>query len=362
MRFWWIIAAMVACDSGDDAKDRTLETFTDTDPDTEGDADTDVDADTDTDTDGDTDTDTEVPSDVDLDGFTTESGDCDDGNAAVFPGATERCNDIDDDCDLAVDEDAVDAVTGFTDADGDGFGDDAAPVVVCTLGAEAPVGGDCDEADPAVYPGAPDVACDARDNDCDPATFEAGSVTLDGVAQADLRTALAAAADGATISLCEGQYPLAQFELTRTVTVTGAGAPELTVLRGTNGALFHVRGGAPTFANLTLTNGSGHPRGGDTEGGAIRVDGGATVKLDGALITGNEAGYGAGVWLGVGCTLDAVDSHIVGNSGDPGGAIITEGGGIYAEQGAVVTLDGSHVDGNDAGLCGGVSLVEDGAI
>jgi hypothetical protein len=47
--------------------------------------------------------------DVDGDGFSPEGGicgtaDCNDANPAVFPGATERCNGVDDDCDAAADE------------------------------------------------------------------------------------------------------------------------------------------------------------------------------------------------------------------------------------------------------------------
>lgn len=40
-------------------------------------------------------------------GYATMSGDCDDSSASVHPGATERCNGTDDDCDGRVDEDLV---------------------------------------------------------------------------------------------------------------------------------------------------------------------------------------------------------------------------------------------------------------
>ncbi len=42
--------------------------------------------------------------DADGDGYTTCAGDCNDGNAAVHPGAAETCNGIDDDCNGVVDD------------------------------------------------------------------------------------------------------------------------------------------------------------------------------------------------------------------------------------------------------------------
>jgi cell division septation protein DedD len=80
--------------------------------------------------------------DEDEDGFSDCEGDCDDTNSAVYPGATEVCDGLDNDCDGVVDE---------IDRDGDGWS-------ACN--------GDCDDANPAVYPGAPEV-CDGLDNDCD---------------------------------------------------------------------------------------------------------------------------------------------------------------------------------------------------
>ena len=50
-------------------------------------------------------------------GFSVNSDDCDDTNAAVNPAAIEVCNLIDDDCDSLIDEDVL--VSFYLDADDD---------------------------------------------------------------------------------------------------------------------------------------------------------------------------------------------------------------------------------------------------
>jgi len=148
------------------------------------------------------------------DGYVVNPGDCDDTEALTYPGAPEQCNDADDDCDVAVDEDG-DPIRWFPDTDGDGYGDpDGFSVMSCmapdgdyapndtdcddgdetinpetvwyldgdddgfaaddatpTMACERPTPdhvlelGDCDDAEDAVSPGEEDV-CDGLDNDC----------------------------------------------------------------------------------------------------------------------------------------------------------------------------------------------------
>lgn len=43
-------------------------------------------------------------------GFVANSNDCNDTNAAIYPGATEVCNSIDDDCDITIDEEVITAI------------------------------------------------------------------------------------------------------------------------------------------------------------------------------------------------------------------------------------------------------------
>ena len=108
--------------------------------------------------------------DSDDDGFRA-CDDCNDGDALVYPNATEVCDNIDNDCDGNIDDedsnvDLSTAITTYFDGDGDGYGDDAQPIVQCkpteNSSAES---GDCNDDDENIHPGATEV-CDYQDNDC----------------------------------------------------------------------------------------------------------------------------------------------------------------------------------------------------
>jgi hypothetical protein len=104
---------------------------------------------------------TVICTDNDEDGYAVEGGtcgavDCDDANPAVHPGATEICdNGIDDDCNGLTDVDDPACVV-CTDSDGDGYAVDG--------GLCGPV--DCDDANPAVHPGAAEICDNGIDDDC----------------------------------------------------------------------------------------------------------------------------------------------------------------------------------------------------
>ncbi len=131
-------------------------------------------------------------------GVSEVSGDCDDSNFMVYPGASEGCDGIDSNCDGAIG-------SAEMDIDGDGFvsctvsgtwmgdatilgGEDcsdtdpfsfpgAAPQDSTTdclrdadldgYGAVSSGGTDCDDAETGVYPGAVELAMDGVDQDCD---------------------------------------------------------------------------------------------------------------------------------------------------------------------------------------------------
>lgn len=114
-----------------------------------------------------------VPEDGDGDGITTgELGgeDCDDTNPDIGPGALEVCDGVDNDCDGLIDTDdtdIADPIEGHPDNDGDGYGDSATTILTCDLADLADEGGDCNDGDPMMNPGAMEVCGDGLDNDCD---------------------------------------------------------------------------------------------------------------------------------------------------------------------------------------------------
>jgi hypothetical protein len=101
-------------------------------------------------------------------GYVAADGDCDDGDAAVFPGAEEACNGIDDDCDDEADE-GLELRTYYLDVDGDGYGGTAISEQACGPSSNyVDNADDCDDADDDIHPEAVEL-CDPDDvdEDCD---------------------------------------------------------------------------------------------------------------------------------------------------------------------------------------------------
>ncbi len=94
-----------------------------------------------------------------------QGGDCDDLDPQVNPQRAELCNEVDDNCDGAVDEGVLEVF--YQDADDDGHGVPTATTEACyTPAGYAPLDDDCDDTEPLAWEGAQEQ-CDGVDNDCD---------------------------------------------------------------------------------------------------------------------------------------------------------------------------------------------------
>lgn len=108
-------------------------------------------------------------------GYVSNNTDCNDNNASVKPGATEVCNNIDDNCNAQTDEGVK--LTFYADADNDTYGNTA----VTTLACSAPSGyvsnnTDCNDGNASVNPAAIEI-CNNIDDNCN-TLIDDGAVLL----------------------------------------------------------------------------------------------------------------------------------------------------------------------------------------
>ena len=149
-------------------------------------------------------------------GHVSVSGDCNDLDPDVSPGAPEYCNDSDDDCDGEVDEEAIDRVEEPVDGDGDGLGDPSRVQLVCDTTVTNTL--DCDDRD-ATEP----IVVDAT----------LGTDAGDGTAASPLAS-IQAGIDAADV--CVLVYPGTYLENIdfggKEIEVASVDGPELTVIDG----------------------------------------------------------------------------------------------------------------------------------
>ncbi|MCB9685918.1 MAG: aryl-sulfate sulfotransferase [Alphaproteobacteria bacterium] len=111
-----------------------------------------------------------APTDDDNDGVSSCAGDCDDLDPTVHAGAAETCDGRDEDCDGEIDEDFA-RTAWFPDVDGDGAGGGDGVLACAAPPDTIPLGGDCNDGDPAIGPQGAET-CDGVDDDCDGAVDE----------------------------------------------------------------------------------------------------------------------------------------------------------------------------------------------
>jgi hypothetical protein len=350
--------------------------------------------------------------DADGDGVSPSEGDCDDGDASVYPGAPEACDGKDNDCDGSVpldeadddydgsrvcdgdcddsdertrpgiaewcdgaekDNDCNGVVEDWLDEDGDGY-------AICE--------DDCDDADPLRFTGNPEI-CDLVDNDCsgfvddidddgdgyspcaaggdcDDADDEAYPVIVDISFEEDgngtpeepyntLSDGLANLDDICrTLVLMPGEYTMNLAWSDGELQINGGGTRPGDV---TLTSAVDDESGEPTGRILDVTGGSSvglvnltlTGGGAPVDGGAIKASG-SDLYLSGVVIAANRAnGDGGAVAISSG-QLTIEDSVFRNNqAGDDGGALAVVDGGLDDQ--------GSTYEDNTAGARGGAAFV-----
>ena len=291
-------------------------------------------------------------------GTAAVDGDCNDDDPSVNPGATEVCNEIDDDCDSEIDEGTT-ADTWYRDTDGDGYGTSLSMVSCGQPSGFVAETGDCDDDDDTINPGASEI-CNGLDDDCDTVTDGAGMVALvksDG-SSVDLSSTFAAGtASGAanyaisssgTLYLCEGSYHAELSIEAASVAIVGLDGSELVSLTGDgSGAIISTTTGCANLSvqGLTISDGA------STVGGCLYGGyHGIALSLYDVVMTGCAASDAGGGLFQYGGTLaaDAIDIA----SCDGG----SYGGGIYL-QGLSGEISSAALEANNASYGGGLAAV-----
>jgi len=258
-----------------------------------------------------------VHDDCDGDGFTVADGDCDDGGDLIYPGLLETCDGIDNNCDLAIDEDF--------DIDGDGY-------TTCS--------GDCDDLDVDINPNAFEH-CDGLDNDCDVYTVEMGPVTVGGVIYQTVQEGVDAALPGEVVGICAVTF-FENIVSTGDVIVRGAGIGATVINGSNNGSVWTHSAGDLDLDGVRLTNGAAVTNGGGIDGTAMGI--GDTVTLANSEVDNSDSpNFGGGIYA-TNVTLENTIVQI--NTAE------NSGGGIFT-TGAVEIDSLSVVSGNQADFYGG---------
>ncbi len=299
------------------------------------------------------------------------AGDCNDEDPDVSPAETEVCDpdDADEDCDNLVEEadpsiDPLSLSLSAIDMDGDGFGGTLVPT--CDEGAP---GGDCDDSNALIYPGAIEIPCSGVVESCTGVDANI-SVPAD---EPTVRDAVDVAVAGDVLCVSAGTYsdslPIEiDVDELQLVSVSGAGSTTLKRTGGAN-AVVVVSGHRVSIQGFTIRDGpeSGvRVAGGDdfvlsdsvieangdpgVDGGGVRIAASRATVRD-TTFRDNVGNYGAGLWAFDATGLTVRDNVFEGN------VATSKGGGMRLHTVVDFVSSGNLFEGNNADAGGGLALL-----
>ena len=247
------------------------------------------------------------------------------------------------------------------DSDGDGYGDHACG------------GYDCDDANPAVNPGAQEVCDNEIDDDCDDFAdmddLDCGDIQVP-LHFPTIQAGINAAPEGSVVLVAPGTYMENITFQGKAITVRSDGGAEETIIDGRqNGSVVRFEWAETDESVLdgfTITNGKNAQR-----GGGIYCDEMTAPVIQNCIITRNQT-YGMSDGAGIYCHLSSptilnclIKENWTDSRYDGSGAGIYSGGGLgpTIKNSTIIGNIGSH-DGDGGGIyCQDSSLaIEDSAI
>ena len=206
-----------------------------------------------------------------------------------------------------------------------------------------------------------------------------------------VQAAIAAAAPGSVISICEGTYR-ENIVIDKDIELRGAGVDDVTLRGASPGPASIIvvkRSVTASVSGVSITGGTGtvDPNLRVLAGGGIYLEGLASLTLTDSSVEDNEAELGAGIFCNNVSRLTLKNTEVVAHTAVAGAPNRqTFGGGIYARPGAdlqilessivavneadigagiynqgVVTMTDSTLSGNEARFDGG-GIVNDGGV
>ncbi len=305
-------------------------------------------------------------------GYGQNEGDCDETDAGVNPGATEICDDIDNDCNGQVDDSATEGDWFYPDEDGDGIGVIGELVLACS-GASLPF--DCND-DDDTEPQVVDIEAtgltagtlafpwvsiqDGIDNadECvivfagtyaEAIDFSGKNLAVVGIEGAELTVIDAsslgtpavtfATAESSEATLSGFTITGGQGEAASTSSSTSCGSMTTCTEYTTSycGGAVYVSGASPTLSDLiieenALTEASTTTSGNDTwyvssfGGGLCLLDG--AVNLTDTVLRSNFADVGGAIYLDESSQIEVSRSWILSNTATDGAALAVDGGSL----------------------------------
>ena len=331
-------------------------------------------------------------------GYLSVGGDCDDTESLAWTGALEVCDDVDNDCNGLVDDDAVDATAQIADTDGDGFGSPTDTEYACEALVDNTL--DCDDGNArepqvvddsassssadgsitnpwttiqegidaarmcvVVYAGSYYENVDFGGNDVSVTSVDGWADTIiDGSGYGSVVTFSNGESSGASLDGFTIQNGGGLLDLVVTSTTDGSGSVSYSTYNRYYGGGVYVDGATPTLSNLYVTDNIlpvyDYTIVSSTEdsytlsyGGGIFVTDSSGMEMTGVSATWNYAYQGGGVYGADSASFEMSQGSIGYNEASDGGGLATQG---------TLELTNVIVAGNSGDTDGGGLYIEGG--